>query len=534
MANIWDRLMTALRVGYTTFKEQALIPEYMGEWDEYDARLFRYTHNAAYYNNTAYNKVSTWSRKLKHDRELYKHVRGVYNPVARLVNIYVSKVYGGQLDYNDLSGGAIPIETDNEAVREALKDVWRWSNWGAQKNLYVRYGAMLGDSAIKIVDDRVRQKVRMEVLHPAKIKEITQDEAGNIKRAVIEYPRVWTDDEGKEHIVTYTEIIDKNEFVTLKDNEEYPFYQDFDGEPISRWSNDYGFVPLVVAQHVDLGLEWGSTAFQPAIGKIDEANDTASLLNDNIRKHVEILWYFAGVQNKGEITASGKLGDGTATTDATAQRDKLPAVYGPKDSQPFALTAPIDIGNAAQNIQYILEELERDLPELALHRIRERGQMTAPGIRAGFNDAIDKIAEAMGNYDDPLVRAQQMAISIGGYRQYLPGFNLDSYEAGDLDHYIKERPVIEDALTKQERIAVFQGLPDKPEQARLILKELQVADEDIESVVNEISANASANNPQPLDGATAQLDETGMADLETVYQQLGINLNGRVNANPQL
>ncbi|NTU63917.1 MAG: hypothetical protein HGB05_11090 [Chloroflexi bacterium] len=46
-------------------------------------------------------------------------------------------------------------------------------------------------------------------------------------------------------------------------------------------------------------------------------------------------------------------------------------------------------------------------------------------------------------YDDALVRAQMMAVSIGGMRNYeaFAGFGLESYERGELDHQIGERPV---------------------------------------------------------------------------------------------
>jgi hypothetical protein len=51
------------------------------------------------------------------------------------------------------------------------------------------------------------------------------------------------------------------------------------------------------------------------------------------------------------------------------------------------------------------------------------------------------------------MRIQQQAIAIGGYRGYrgYEGFGLDSYEAGDLDHMISNRPVFKpDPLDKTE------------------------------------------------------------------------------------
>ena len=61
-------------------------------------------------------------------------------------------------------------------------------------------------------------------------------------------------------------------------------------------------------------------------------------------------------------------------------------------------------------------------------------------------------------YDDGLVRAQQMAVAIGGWRGYegFAGFGLDSYRAGALDHRIGMRPVFQvDALDDIEIDAAF-------------------------------------------------------------------------------
>jgi len=149
------------------------------------------------------------------------------------------------------------------------------------------------------------------------------------------------------------------------------------------------------------------------------------------------------VQKRSEITTS----DGD-------DKDKLKALYGPEGSQPHPMLADLDIGSVAGNIGHMLAELERDLPELALHRLREQGNLTAPGVRAGYSDAIDRIVEAQGNYDAALVRAQQMAVSIGGYNSYrgFEAFDLGSYDKGDLEHFIATRPVIEDALALNDRL----------------------------------------------------------------------------------
>lgn len=68
------------------------------------------------------------------------------------------------------------------------------------KGLYVRNGAKLGDSVLKVVDDRGRDKVRIEVLDPRRLADVTLDEMMNIKSCVIEYER----QDGDQKPYTYT------------------------------------------------------------------------------------------------------------------------------------------------------------------------------------------------------------------------------------------------------------------------------------------------------------------------------------------
>jgi hypothetical protein len=405
----------------------------------------------AYYNNVVYSSIASWAAQLRYTRKLYKHIRGIYNPVARLVELYVSKVYGGRLDMTTLTAGAIPIETGNEDVRPAIAQLWAWSNWDRAKNLYVRHGAKFGDVALKVVDDRLRSQVRLEVLHPALIKDITTDAIGNILRIVIEYeakeeveaPVYNTEPEPRTYV--YTEVITPTSFETYKNGEPFAYYTDAKGKPTAAWDNEYGFVPVVLCQHRDLGLGWGAAAYMDAMRKIDELNDAASLLNDQMRKAVTPIWYFAGIKRAEEVAVG------------TDDKDALPAIYGPQDSAVQPMIADVDLASGLSNLQAMLAEIERDMPELALHRIRETGNLTAPGVRAAYSDAIDRIVEARGNYDAALVRAQSMALAIGGHNGYdgFQGFSLADYLNGQLDHSIGDRPIVQDELTRLDLVQLL-------------------------------------------------------------------------------
>jgi hypothetical protein len=247
-------------------------------------------------------------------------------------------------------------------------------------------------------------------------------------------------------------------------------------------------VPLVIAGYEDVGLNWSANAFHSAAVKIHEINDAASLLNDSIRKVIDPWWYLAGVAASTTLGAQGNLADGTATSDPSAQRDKVNTLHGPKETQPYPMVLPIDITAAAANVQNMLDELERDMPELTLQSIREvGGDLSGRAIRNLYGDAIGRLNEAAGNLNDGLMRALQMAITIGGYRKYdgFTGFDLNSYDTGDLDFYIKEPKLFEDDLTPLERITTLKELPENTEIQRYILeKELELPADVVDAIIN--------------------------------------------------
>ena len=531
--NWWGRVMTAVRAGMDAYNERALVPVESYGWDTYQARLLRYQIYTAYLNNTAYSSLESFSPVLKASNRLYKKIRGIYNPVARQNKLLISYIYGGSIDMEHLTGGAIPIVTANPAVIDAIRQTFTWSQWGVNKSLMVRWGASLGDVALKIVDDRERQKVRMEVLNPGQIRDVELDEVGNVKAIIIEYERAENPIIGdiqpsrfgvlntrQAKTYTYTEKIDAEKFQTFKNGEPFPYYSDMNGQPLTEWPNEYGFVPVALGGHAPLGLTWNANAFYESLRKVDEVNDQASLLNDQVRKVVIPLLFGKNIRQKNDIQLAG------------SEEDKYNIIYSTSENSDLVPIAPnIDIAGVAGNIKDMLAELERDLPELALQRMRENGgNFTSPGVRAAYSDAEGRIIEARGNYDSTLVRALQMAISIGGYNGYtnFQSFNLDSYDRGDLDFYVKDRPVIADSLSLSERITFLGSVSAMPPSIQAIaLEEMGYDDETIDGVVNAPQPQTPAPGTQPpaadAEANAPQMNEDQFVELAGIYEQLGLN-----------
>jgi hypothetical protein len=469
VAGMWGRMVAAVGAAVAAWNESNLVPIEQLGWDTYAARLARYYLNRCYYHNTVYTSLEHAAGTHKHQRGLYKHIRPVYNPVERLVELYVAKTYGGALDMEELTRGAIPIADATPRLRNALRQLWIWSNWSTAKSVYVRHGAMLGDMAIKVVDDRAMQQVRLEPIDPAKIRDIKRDSVGNIIEAVIQYEYTEeqllgpiTSNATRQTTYVYTEVINQDRFQTFRDGKPHAFYADANGTPVSQWPNEYGFVPLEVGKFRDMGLTWGAAPFNAQTRKIDELNDSASNLHDQIRKVVNPIWYMPGVKKEDKIQANN------------AEKDQMTILYGPEGSQPWPMIAPIDISAAIENIDHLLAELERDLPELAMHRLRDSGDLTAPGVKMAYDDALGRLVEGRGSFDATLVRSQKMAIRIGGYNRY-PGFEGFSLN-DDPEHMIADRPIIDDSLSSDQRIQhlIATGAPDQAIWAELGVSEDQI------------------------------------------------------------
>jgi len=522
----------ASRAFLTTFTDRALIASERYDWDSTEYRLLRYALAEGYYASTVYSEIERYSARLKVDHKLYKHIRAVYNPVQRLTEFYVARIYGGALDFETQEQGAVPLLMASDVLKQAIKQTWLWSNWRAAKSVYVRTGALKGDVFLWVADEPERQKVRLEVLDPAKLRDWDEDGVGNIVSASIEYTREDKLANGQTERYVYRMDVDKERFATYKDGKPFAYVSDAAGQPLPVWPNEYGFVPLVQTKHRDLGLCAGASAYYGVTPKIDETNDAASILNDAVRKAVNIVYYGAGVQSSAQLVPSS-----AGSKDAgQGLRDEVPILYGPKDSALTPLTPQLDISAAGANVDRLLGELERDLPELSLHRLREGGNVTAPGVRAAYGDAIDRAKEAMGNYDDGYIRAQKMAVSIGGFRGYdgFQGFDLDSYDRGDLEFYVKERDVVGDSLSKNERIQAFvsAGSAPLPVQRR-IYEELDVDAAIIDEMLDEQEQQQEAQMRAAVRGlADSAFGEDGNGEGQTDARSGARQIATEGSANP--
>ena len=465
--------MTRLTASYKAFNQPDLISDPLqleADFDSWASRRLRYAINWAYYENTAYERVHKWTVGYKTQFGLYKYIRNIYNPSYRIGEFYKSHLWGGMLDREAGDDGAIPIETDNAALRRALAELWKWSNFQIKKDLITLYGSALGDAVIRVIDDTEKGRVYLENIHPGKLKDVALDAFGNVKSYTIEEERLHPANETQSVVFTETATNQGGGTIlyqTFLNNAPY----DWTGNG-SEWQTGYGFIPMVVVKHNDVGLEWGWSEIQPGRSKIHEVDDIASKLSDQIRKTVDPVWFFSGVPKPSSSpTASETQLTGTAAANRPQPgREELPALYAnDPNAKATALIAESDIGGILEHIKEMLSEIERDYPELKLIADLQQasGDISGRALRIAQGPAADKVLQRRVNYDDALKRIQQMAVAIGGERGYFKGFNLGSYDKGNLDHEIGDRRVFApDRLDELEILEKEFTLGELPKLAR--------------------------------------------------------------------
>lgn len=201
---------------------------------------------------------------------------------------------------------------------------------------------------------------------------------------------------------------------------------------------------------------------------------------------VDSAWFFSGVK-KGDVT----LTSATATVDRPQPaREEVPAIFATDPgAKATPLVASLDINAAYATLVGMLKEIERDYPELQMDIWSAGANTSGRALRTARQRSETKVRQHRPNYDDAIVRAHQMAIAIGGWREYEPfkGYGLESYEAGKLDHSVEDRDVFtEDEMDVMETKKAFWEAVGAATQAgvtlEVALSQMGWTDEEIQEI----------------------------------------------------
>lgn len=474
VGRLW-RGMGAFREAFLNADVQQNQPGALADFDTFsrwDARKTRYSLYWALWQGNAFRDlVNNWSPGFKHVFGLYQHTRNIFNPVNRIVEFHVNHLMGGRLDPDagdgDAARSALPILTKNEALRPAIATVWRDSHWQTQKSVWTRWAACLGDSPLFVDDDPERQRVTLRPIHPGHLKWIDRDTAGRVRSYIIEYFRF---DPRTPNVAALNPQIDPRAMQRMVRYNEEAFVEDghvvyrtyLDGalfdwraatgdgaEGSGEWTVPWDWIPLVCPQHMDVGLPWGIAEPHAFLSKILELDDMASGLGDQIRKRIRAPKMLSGViQTKGGVSHTN-VGNNNCQLQVSPEwgseksKQLMPFLYVQNsDAKAHDLTNDLDVPGCVQHYTQIVEELERDFPELQLD-VFKTGDPSGRALRIARQRCETKIQERRVSSEAALVQAHKMAIAMGAMRGYAAyaGLGTDPFNDHSLDHEIAHRPV---------------------------------------------------------------------------------------------
>jgi hypothetical protein len=198
-------------------------------------------------------------------------------------------------------------------------------------------------------------------------------------------------------------------------------------------------VPYVLLRHAHIGDTWGRNSFYTARSPIDRLNSLMSHVDVQIHRHVKAKWL---------IVAAGVAPQEIDLSDLTvAYVDSRNATSTPL-VQP--LVAPLDLSGAIAQATTQMDVIEDMLPELKATAGKFLSGQSGETIAELRKPAEDKIALARANYEDALVRAQQIAVSWGVLMGLWDvGTGMGDREAADRafhegyeDHRFNARPLL--------------------------------------------------------------------------------------------
>jgi hypothetical protein len=400
---------------------------------------------AYYKSNALYDVLQDLLRRQGVWREGMKPLR---NPTYRVVEFHAGHLWPGT------APGCLPIMADNSRIVGPIQQVWQWSNWSGNKQVAARHLALYGDQFIKVSQTDDQQRVFFQVIEPEHVTDFDADERDFLTYVRFDVPMQRRNQDGSTTAYLHTEEWSKqnNRFRVWESTAAYSTFEVTDvaqlGQPKTDMAIDQmgiTFVPVVHAKFADIGEDRGMGAVVPALDKIDEANRQATRLAQLLFRNNNVTWALSAGGND----ASGrplpppqiKQTDGTTDDDGTLTLGDDRMLKLPGTTTLTSLVPNIRYEDALHILQDQMVELEQDMPELILYRISEMGSnLSGRAVRMMLAPAIARLEEARGNAENALVRADQMALTMGTNAGLWE--DVGTFENGDFDHGFEERDVL--------------------------------------------------------------------------------------------
>ncbi len=371
---------------------------------------------------------------------------------------------------------------------------------------------------LQVVHPSDRDRVYHELLNAAHVLDFDDDARGNITWLRLEKTSADRDDNGQlknyRHIEVWSKALGtwrrwrvdaRNGLAAVN----VPLSQL--GTPQAELTFEQmgiGWVPIVHAKHRDVDEPRGVAAVLPAYDLILEACLMATRLHQLAFRHGNVT---QAIQSAGRDptgrpvpppTISGAGSDGTIALGGDVLLS-LPAGW-----ELVQLVPTLPYADLLALLADQFAKIEDTLPVLvAFKRLREMGEVSGRAARLLLGDAAEQVEEAGGNLEAVLVRANQMALTIGaaaGLREFR---DIGTYEQGDFEHAFKPRDIfpssdVEDAQAELTRAQSYQALVSSGFPAGAALQRVfgYTEDEAAELVTAQADAIGGADDSTDGDG----------------------------------
>jgi hypothetical protein len=426
-------------------------------WTE---RIGNYALWDSYYSNTVFNSLDDGGYRDEINRRLggasAVDLDGLYNPVRSVVNLY-QHVFAGAF------GDEIMIEPQEQADQRlvtAVQSIWKTSNLTIQKTNLCRMAARLGCVGLRIVADEQRQRVYLKIEHPRIIRDVELDVRGNVQSIQLEYD-VTTGLAEEAQTITIREELTREYFKAWRMSNGHaiaPFdtLNMIDSGPNSVMPNALGVVPYVLLFHdLDTDDKFGVNAFNHVLPALNRVNSLLSHIDIQVHRTVRAKWLVAA---SGPAPQEFDLGDMTI-----AYVDMRSGTTPPMMQ---AMIANLSLADAVTQTKLQLELLEDTLPELKATNGKYLSGQSGETIAQLRKPARDLLVLARTNYEDALIRAQQIAVSWGvlmGIWDVGTGTGADSAQRAYTDGYeamrFNTRPIFDDEVPAPDPVADVPNMP---------------------------------------------------------------------------
>ena len=376
----------------------------------------------------------------------------LYNPAHRAVEFHVSHLWPGALDR------AFRLICEDEQVESAIKQVLKWSNWESKKQLAARWYAEFGTMFIKVPVRKESQQVRLQVIKSRYVTEFETDSSDFITFIRIDSQKSRLNQAGQPETYMRTEVWNKAE------NSYRVFEHRFSrNTPLSQLGNPveqseitkFGidFIPFVHAKFKDIGEPRGLGVFTHVLDKIDEANRIATRLHEiAFRFNRAYIGISANDKDaQGRPLPAPRLMDktGNEITSSNDLSSDESMILLPGMASLNMMVPNINFAGHLQELTDQMDEIKQDLPELRYYDIRESSNISTDTMRMMLAGAIDRVLDARGSAHAALIRALQMALTLGKVNGFDGFTQLGDYADGALEFSFAEQEVL--PLTKKER-----------------------------------------------------------------------------------